>query len=329
MLDFPVLLRHFTNIITSLIVIGQVATTEVAKMVSRAWKALSASEREPWIQMGIRDRARFELEKANYTGPWKAVRSEKVKDPQAPKRPLSSFFDFSNKYRKTVQDENPGMKAAEVTSVLAKMWKSAPEEERAFFLERYIRRREKYKATVAEYKKKKDRDRKRREEIATAQAEDLAALDHPSSHIFRSVSFDLDGDLAWIDQKRSKEITSTHANNNFAALDQASQDHARSVSLEADQDLDDLMSIDSSIDQIDWEPIPFIPGNAPMETICPLELYAGVLPEKETEMRQLSLLPLPNAADRRLIPTAAASFPQGNITQQKRSNLRWAHSAPF
>ena len=65
----------------------QPSTTEVAKMVSAAWKALSHDEREVFEDMARRDKARYEVEKTMYAGPWKVPAKKRAsKDPNAPKR---------------------------------------------------------------------------------------------------------------------------------------------------------------------------------------------------------------------------------------------------
>ena len=74
----------------------QIATPQVAKMVSAAWKALSAEQREYWEAMAERDKARYSIELATYSGPLKVPQAYKEKrDPKAPRRyDKRSFFSF-------------------------------------------------------------------------------------------------------------------------------------------------------------------------------------------------------------------------------------------
>ena len=55
----------------------QLKTTTIAKQVSQAWKNLSDEEREEWEEMARKDKARYEMEKTMYNGPWKVVASSK------------------------------------------------------------------------------------------------------------------------------------------------------------------------------------------------------------------------------------------------------------
>ena len=93
-------------------------------MVSQAWKALSHDEREEWEEMARRDKARFEYEKSIYAGPWKVpAKKRSQKDPNAPKRPMSAFLSFSNSKRAQVKSRHPDIGNAEVSRILAQMWK--------------------------------------------------------------------------------------------------------------------------------------------------------------------------------------------------------------
>jgi hypothetical protein len=61
---------------------------------------MSAQEKEVWDKRAQKDKARYEVEKAMYKGPWKIPANKRTpKDPAAPKRPMSAFLAFSNKRR--------------------------------------------------------------------------------------------------------------------------------------------------------------------------------------------------------------------------------------
>ncbi|CAB9530513.1 Nuclear autoantigen Sp-100 (Fragment) [Seminavis robusta] len=154
-------------------------TTDVAKMVSQAWKDLPPDEREEWEEMARRDKARYEVEKTMYTGPWKvpATKARSQKDPNAPKRPMSAFLSYSNSKRAAVKAQNPEIGNAEVSRILAKMWKEAPEEERKIHIDKEFELRQQYKSAIAIWRQNADDElkavRKKREDIA------LQRLDSP------------------------------------------------------------------------------------------------------------------------------------------------------
>ncbi|OEU09653.1 non-histone protein, partial [Fragilariopsis cylindrus CCMP1102] len=45
---------------------AKLSTTEIAKMVSKAWKTLPEDEREKWEEMARKDKVRYETEKSLY-----------------------------------------------------------------------------------------------------------------------------------------------------------------------------------------------------------------------------------------------------------------------
>jgi HMG (high mobility group) box len=147
------------------------ATTEVAKMVSQAWKNLTPEEKDEWEELARQDKARYEVEKTIYTGPWKVpAKKRSQKDPNAPKRPMSAFLSYSNSKRAEAKTENPNIGNAEVSRILAQMWKDAPESERKEHIDREYRLRQEYKTAIAAWRKSSDDEmqaaRKEREDEA-------------------------------------------------------------------------------------------------------------------------------------------------------------------
>eukprot|EP00934_Nitzschia_sp_Nitz4_P006598 Nitzschia sp. Nitz4//scaffold191_size41780//39658//41064//NITZ4_007478-RA/size41780-augustus-gene-0.65-mRNA-1//1//CDS//3329540214//6588//frame0 len=151
--------------------VDKMSTTDVAKMVSQAWKNLSNDEREEWEELARKDKARYEMEKAMYTGPWKVpAKRRSQKDPNAPKRPMSAFLSFSNAKRTEVKDSNPDMGNAEVSRILAQMWKDATEDEKKEHIDKEFKLRQEYKVAIAEWRKTSEDEiqaaRKEREDQA-------------------------------------------------------------------------------------------------------------------------------------------------------------------
>lgn len=325
----------------------KVTTPEVAKMVSRAWKAMSATERKPWLQKAIRDKARFDREKANYTGRWKAPRKEKrkkKKDPGRPKRPISAFFDYCNKHRKEAQEQNPTLKLTEITALLAKMWKDAPQDERVFFSELYLSRRLQYKAAMAEYKKKMDL--KHREEITEGHAVSFSASKDSPNGSPRAVSFDLEEDQNMDDKidpnRNSKEIVTAHAQaEDMASSDGAPQDCLHAVSFDLEDH--DPKKIGGTPKAVDWEPIPFTRGGTLLEAKSDvLAQSEDISIEEEEEERenpqheehavpkheQTYLAAPQDPAYSWLMPIAASLFPHDRSQVQKHRMFRWAQTQP-
>lgn len=138
-------------------------------MVSEAWKNLSPEERDIWDEKARLDKERYDLEKSLYDGPWKVPAIKSSKDPNAPKRPMSAFLAYSNSKRSAVKRENPGLTNAEVSRVLASLWRNADEQEKKRFIDEEFALRQKYKTSIADWRateeKEKDIQRRTREEM--------------------------------------------------------------------------------------------------------------------------------------------------------------------
>ena len=121
-------------------------------MISRAWKELPDSERVGWQQKAKLDRERYEREKAAYKGPWKVPN---VKDPNAPKKPMSAFLAFGNERRRAIATANPTMNGTEISCLLSKLWKECPEEVKKVYRDREATEREVFKRRRTEWLRKK------------------------------------------------------------------------------------------------------------------------------------------------------------------------------
>ena len=76
------------------------------------------------------------------------------KDPNAPKRPLSSYMIFAGETRKSVLEETPGMSIGEVGKALGAKWKAFSAEEKLPFEEKAKEAKAKYEEAMKEYKAK-------------------------------------------------------------------------------------------------------------------------------------------------------------------------------
>jgi hypothetical protein len=124
-------------------------------MVSKAWKALPEDERAKWDEIAKQDKARYEMEKSTYTGPWKVAvvkQKKKKKDLGAPKRPMSAFLSFLHSKRKDVKNEHKDATNTDISRILAKMWKDADMIEKEVFINEEFHRRQEYKEAMSKWK---------------------------------------------------------------------------------------------------------------------------------------------------------------------------------
>ena len=62
--------------------------SNISKRSAELWKNLSKEERAVWDKQAAQDKARYNMEKEAYTGPWQIPWKRQKKDPSAPKRPM-------------------------------------------------------------------------------------------------------------------------------------------------------------------------------------------------------------------------------------------------
>jgi HMG (high mobility group) box len=158
-------------------------TTDIAKLVSEAWREMPPDEKENWEKKARKDKARYEVEKSMYKGPWKVPANKRTpKDPSAPKRPMSAFLAFSNKRRAGLKREHPEATNADLSKMLSKTWREAPDELRKKYMDEEAGLRATYKIEVAKWRKKvadeRKQERTEREAVAMQTAE-LRAKEPP------------------------------------------------------------------------------------------------------------------------------------------------------
>ncbi len=127
-----------------------------------ARRNLPSDERVHWDEVAAKDKQRYLVEKASYTGPWQVPYKRAKKDPSAPKRPMSAFLYFSQGRRQQIKDKNPEMKNTEVSRLLGEQWRNASEEERRPYVDKEKGEREKYKVSIADWRK--DYEKKKEEQ---------------------------------------------------------------------------------------------------------------------------------------------------------------------
>jgi len=151
-----------------------------AKRISHLWHLLPPREREHWNAKAEKDKKRYEDEKAAYDGPWKVLIKPPKADPNAPKRPMSSFLFFAQKYRPIIKNDNPKLRNIEVSKLLGVMWKNLPEDEKQQFIQHEVSQRAIYNSAMLDWQKKQI-DPEHCQEIALDDPE-LVMLNHSRSY---------------------------------------------------------------------------------------------------------------------------------------------------
>ncbi|KAJ3412811.1 Non-histone chromosomal protein 6 [Chytridiales sp. JEL 0842] len=77
---------------------------------------------------------------------------KKVKDPNAPKKPLTPYFQFLNSNRQRIKDANPGASFGELNKILGAEWKALSDAEKAPYVKATEKDKLRYEKEVKAYK---------------------------------------------------------------------------------------------------------------------------------------------------------------------------------
>lgn len=135
------------------------STTEVAKGLGEVWHALSAEDKKPYELIVAEDKKRYEKEMASYVPPPSIAgatskgKAKKEKDPNAPKKPMGSYFIFIGEMREEVKKDFPDLKPTEMSTKLSELWKNLDAEKKKKYENMAAEAKKKYEEALAAYKK--------------------------------------------------------------------------------------------------------------------------------------------------------------------------------
>ncbi|PIL36625.1 transcription factor [Ganoderma sinense ZZ0214-1] len=78
-------------------------------------------------------------------------RVKKPKDPNAPKRPASSYLLFQNDIRSELKQKNPGMRNADLLNAISKLWSEMPQSQKDAYENRNKELKDQWRADKAVY----------------------------------------------------------------------------------------------------------------------------------------------------------------------------------
>merc|ERR1719495_2996032 len=140
---------------------------EVTKKLGKMWKKVSDSEKAGYIAKADKAKAKYVVAMAKYkkTSSWakhqevvkewklKQAKKKFKKDPNAPKRAMSSYMLFVNETRPQYVKENPDLAVTEVLSGLGKLWADVSSSDKAAYEKKAAKLKEKYQKELEKYKK--------------------------------------------------------------------------------------------------------------------------------------------------------------------------------
>jgi hypothetical protein len=169
--------------------------------VSQAWKCINDNDRMEWEEKARQDKARFQVEKSRYAGPWRVPRKKRKNlDAKIPRRPMSAFLAFSHTNRAEEKRKNPHLSNNQITRILAKQWKDAPDDQKKIFIDQEYALRQKYLENITTWRHSQKEEllkqRQRREEMALKEVVDMEKHAVIQDVEYRSSSLDQSDDYS-------------------------------------------------------------------------------------------------------------------------------------
>ncbi|KAL1747802.1 high mobility group box domain-containing protein, partial [Schizophyllum fasciatum] len=78
-------------------------------------------------------------------------RAKKEKDPNAPKRPATSYILYQNDCRQAMKEQNPGLHNTDLLRYISETWKKLPEPEKSSYEQKAAKLKHDYEDAVKEY----------------------------------------------------------------------------------------------------------------------------------------------------------------------------------
>jgi len=104
----------------------KVEFSEFNRKCSERWKTMSDMEKKRFNMLADCDKKRYEHEMKTFKPQADASKgkkkTKKVKDPNAPKRPQSSYFLYMNATRDAVKAEHPGLTIGGIAKEISRRW---------------------------------------------------------------------------------------------------------------------------------------------------------------------------------------------------------------
>ncbi|KAG8221849.1 hypothetical protein J437_LFUL003225 [Ladona fulva] len=134
-----------------------VVFSEFSRKCAERWKTMVDKEKKRFHEMADDDKKRYDAEMKDYKPPKGEKRGKKrkqMKDPNAPKRPLSAFFWFCNDERPKVKASNPEYGVGDIAKELGRKWADADQDLKSKYEAMAEKDKARYDKEMTAYKKK-------------------------------------------------------------------------------------------------------------------------------------------------------------------------------
>ena len=128
---------------------------EINKMLGAEWKRMDSDDKAKYEAMAKQDKARYATEMKSYSpvkGASTAASKKKAKDPNAPKRALTSFMFFSSEMRPKIKEEDPDLSFGDIGKKLGELFRALSPEEKEKYDAMARKDKDRYDRAMAAYK---------------------------------------------------------------------------------------------------------------------------------------------------------------------------------
>ena len=121
---------------------------ELTKKLTEMWKSLDETEKKVFDAEALKDKQRYQDEMEA-----KGLAKKKpVVDQNAPKKPVSSFFHFSNDARERIKKETPDIKQTDILKKVGAEWKNLTDAQKKKWEDMSKADKARYEKEMATYK---------------------------------------------------------------------------------------------------------------------------------------------------------------------------------
>uniref|UniRef100_A0A182MYB2 HMG box domain-containing protein n=1 Tax=Anopheles dirus TaxID=7168 RepID=A0A182MYB2_9DIPT len=138
----------------------QIVFASFSRQCGERWKTMMEAEKQRFHEMAEKDKTRYDLEMQHFvsakgmpTG--RVTKRKQLKDPNAPKRPLTAFFLYTRDERDKVKAENPELGVGAIAKQLGRMWSVIPAEIKQQYLTKAQQDKHRYEQELASYERDK------------------------------------------------------------------------------------------------------------------------------------------------------------------------------
>jgi len=136
----------------------KISMAELNKLMGIKWKEMPDEQKSVFKKQSEKEKRDFAAANQDEDGsdeeeeekPRRKVK--KVKDPNAPKRSMSSFFHFSQEHRATIKAQNPEFGIQDVARELGRIWKTMDEASKDKYVKLAQVDKGRYEIAIREYK---------------------------------------------------------------------------------------------------------------------------------------------------------------------------------